>query len=384
MINAQFRMIANKANLQNDTTDVQLRGTFLQGRKADLPTMLWFSDLVEPASNFKKFFEMDGNKILDVRNVWLVDIRNMGESDHHTSFAMEDISNDITRFMDENKITMATLGGHGFGAKVALATAINNMDRCTGVINLEGGPLNHQYYEAYQELHEYVEAAAKMQVSEMEMNQAVKYINENITCPKWNAVFRQNLESKNNGVTWKFNVEDLVANMRKKRPDVADWKESYGLWPGQALAIFASHSRWVHLATNTLPFYNVMPRLQGKFPGHITTFAEGFESPLNHWLHEGPDAESTWHLSQRMWRWLKWHDGCNVLLADKSEAGWYYVPDRGVDVETNTRHGEYTPEHVHHNYLHTDAYSKSRAERGAETSNGQFLPKGQFSDESRW
>ena len=51
--------------------------------------MLWFSDLVEPASNFKKFFEMDGNKILDVRNVWLVDIRNMGESDHHSSFAME-------------------------------------------------------------------------------------------------------------------------------------------------------------------------------------------------------------------------------------------------------------------------------------------------------
>ena len=34
---------------------------------------------------------------------------------------------------------MATLGGHGFGAKVALATAINNMERVTGVINLDGG-----------------------------------------------------------------------------------------------------------------------------------------------------------------------------------------------------------------------------------------------------
>jgi pimeloyl-ACP methyl ester carboxylesterase len=47
---------------------------------------------------------------------------------------------------------MATLGGHGFGAKVALATAIDHMDRVTGVINLEGGPLDHRYYEAYQEL----------------------------------------------------------------------------------------------------------------------------------------------------------------------------------------------------------------------------------------
>lgn len=65
---------------------------------------------------------------------------------------MQDISDDVARFMDNQNLTMATLGGHGFGAKVALATAINNMDRCTGVINLEGGPLDHQYYEAYQEL----------------------------------------------------------------------------------------------------------------------------------------------------------------------------------------------------------------------------------------
>jgi pimeloyl-ACP methyl ester carboxylesterase len=44
---------------------------------------------------------------------------------------------------------MATLGGHGFGAKVALAAAINNMERVTGVVNLEGGPLDHRYHTAY-------------------------------------------------------------------------------------------------------------------------------------------------------------------------------------------------------------------------------------------
>ena len=68
--------------------------------------------------------------------------------------------------MDEKKLTMATLGGHGFGAKVALATAINNMERCTGVINLDGGPLNHQYYAAYQELCEYVKVAKNADTSQ--------------------------------------------------------------------------------------------------------------------------------------------------------------------------------------------------------------------------
>lgn len=73
---------------------------------------------------------------------------------------------------------MATLGGHGFGAKVALATAINNMNRCTGVINLEGGPIDHRYHEAYHELKGYVEVANKMDLSKMDMSSASKHLND--------------------------------------------------------------------------------------------------------------------------------------------------------------------------------------------------------------
>jgi len=65
---------------------------------------------------------------------------------------------------------MATLGGHGFGAKVALATAINNMERVTGVINLDGGPLDHRFYESYQELASYVQVAKDMPVHTLDAN----------------------------------------------------------------------------------------------------------------------------------------------------------------------------------------------------------------------
>lgn len=87
-----------------------------------------------------------------------------------------------------------------------------------------------------------------------------------------------------------------------------------------------------------------------------------------------------WYLSQRIARWLRWHDGSNVLHADKSEAGWKVIPDRGVDYNTNTPHGEYSPEYVHHNYLYTDEYEKSRQRRGKEAAgHGQWLPQGEFS-----
>jgi hypothetical protein len=84
---------------------------------------------------------------------------------------------------------------------------------------------------------------------------------------------------------WKNNMEGLAADMKKNMPNVAIWSESYGLWPGQTLAIFAAYSRWIHLSTNTLPFYNVFPRLEGQFPEKITTHAENLEGPMTHWMH---------------------------------------------------------------------------------------------------
>jgi pimeloyl-ACP methyl ester carboxylesterase len=150
--------------------------------------MIWLSDLLEPSENFQKFFTRPDNKILDMRNVWLLNYRNMGDSDHHDSFALEDMSNDIVRFMDENKITLATIGGHGFGAKVATATAINHNNRFTGVMCLDGGPLDHRYYEAYHELVKYIEDVRNIGIEKLDVNQAIKKVHELVPHPKWRSI----------------------------------------------------------------------------------------------------------------------------------------------------------------------------------------------------
>lgn len=91
----------------------------------------------------------------------------------------------------------------------------------------------------------------------------MRALDQNITCSKWASIFKKNLDVESDKPRWTNNMAALYANMRKNNPDVALWSESYGLWPGQTLAIFAAYSRWVHLSTNTLPFYNVFPRLEG-------------------------------------------------------------------------------------------------------------------------
>lgn len=80
----------------------------------------------------------------------------------------------------------------------------------------------------------------------------------------------------------------------------------------------------------------------------------------------------------RLARWLKNQDGVHVLLADRSEIGW-----RGIE-ERDSKHlglrgssAEFTPEHVHHNYKHTDAYTKSKEARGkTAASAGEFSKTG--------
>ena len=64
--------------------------------------MIWLPELIEPAANFRSFFDTPRSKILANRNVWLLDYRNQGESDHHHSYDMWDMSDDIIRFMNDN------------------------------------------------------------------------------------------------------------------------------------------------------------------------------------------------------------------------------------------------------------------------------------------
>lgn len=50
--------------------------------------------------------------------------------------------------MYENKISMATLAGHGIGGKVALAAGCYHYDKVTGICVIDGTPTNQYYYEA--------------------------------------------------------------------------------------------------------------------------------------------------------------------------------------------------------------------------------------------
>lgn len=97
----------------------------------------------------------------------------------------------------------------------------------------------------------------------MNKSEAEKAIDACVKDTKWAEIIKQNIETGRGTLQWKSNMAELTKNMQRKISDIAYWGPRYGLWPGQTLALFAKYSRWIHLSTNTLPFYWTYPRLEG-------------------------------------------------------------------------------------------------------------------------
>ena len=74
------------------------------------------------------------------RDVFLVDLRNHGESDHHSSMTYEEMARDVARFAESRDLEKYTLIGHNMGAKTAMVTATLFPDCVNGVICLDTAP----------------------------------------------------------------------------------------------------------------------------------------------------------------------------------------------------------------------------------------------------
>ncbi len=245
--------------------------------------MLWFPEVMEPAENWEKWFLKPENKVLDYRNVWLLNPRNFGDSDHNTSFDLEDMSKDIHRFLEENKLTYVTVGGHGYGAKIASAFGSYFMDRTTGVVCLEGGPMDHSYHEAWEEVKTIINKCSQINLS-LGSNEVLKRIDLITTHPKWRAILKANLIEGKSALQWRFNMENLYQNVNRQQNDIAGWTSRHGLFPGRAFVLFAEYSKWIFLNTNTIPFYKFFPKLEGKFPSNDFNFVQTDENPLSNSL----------------------------------------------------------------------------------------------------
>lgn len=349
--------MAGQPKYHNDTKNVALRGTYIEGNFKDLPNLIFFPEMCDPVVNWTKFFADPDNQILNQRNVWLLNPRNFGNSDRHESFDLNDMADDVIRFMYENKISTATLAGHGFGGKLALAVGCYHAERVTGVVSIDSAPLDQRYHEAFREFREYIDFCSHLDLS-MSRPDVEHLLKKHIADPKWRAIFTQNIKRVQDKLQWDFEMNYLARNILFNKSDsLGAWSEKHGLYTGRVRFIFPEYSRWVHMNTNTLPMLKVAVRCGGF--GRDIFALQGDENPLNHWMYEFD--EQSFALSRKMNQFFKLYDGVHVLLQDRTEVGNYFVPDRfGTRNDSNHLYGSYSPAHLHHNWRFNNIYENSK------------------------
>ena len=343
----------NRLSTRLASTEVKIRGTLVRSSRPDMPTILAFPDLLERPESLRPLFN---SKLYEFRNVWFLSYRNSWLSDRHSSMRAEDLADDVIRFMDTNKITTASVVGHGFGAKIASITGILKYHRITSVVGLDYSPMDYTRHEAWHTLKAAVEAAAGIELRGKTAHEVEHILRGKIRDPRLFYSVKTNLDSTDKGdLVWKSGMSEIAHNMNlKDERDNLGKFPLIGLFPGRALFLYSERSNWVHQSSNTIPIYNIFPLLRGtygQFIDHVDTDS--------HWLHETDHVRS---IARRLAEFYRWYDGVHPLLKDRSEIGTVSLPIRSrdyarpedIDEVGDPSIPKAIPEHRHHNWGYSE------------------------------
>ena len=83
---------------------------------------------------------MLNDQISNERDIFLIDLRNHGDSDHHSSMTYTEMADDLLRFIDSRNLSQVTLIGHNIGGKTAMRFAGLYPDRVKGLVSFDTAP----------------------------------------------------------------------------------------------------------------------------------------------------------------------------------------------------------------------------------------------------
>lgn len=345
----RVQFIAGASETVANPRDVQLRGIKIQGNYADLPNLIFFPDLFDQAENWVPYFTSANSGILDYRNVYILYPRNFGTSDWCNDTAdeyAENVANDVERFMYQHKITMATLGGHGFGAKNAMVTGCYKPNLVTGVLAYDWAPQDYTYFRAAAEMRATAQAVGDLAKKPFFKSDFERIV-DGVQSKKMQAVLHQNL--KQTGAR-EFQVKFNAPFVASQFEELVNWKRiEYGLFGGRVGFIFPDFSNYVFLNSNTNSMMRVCPKTQG-FGHDIQMVMTDTDNPEeNHWVYESPELTKDFQSQTVMF--LSRYDGVDVRMMNKTEyLEGHTVPVRGSRDRVDYYGGNVSPAHFHHNW----------------------------------
>ena len=215
------------------------------------------------------------------RRVICLDLRNHGESPWHDEMTYPALAADVARFIDDHGLGKADVIGHSMGGKTAMALALAHPELVgkLAVVDIAPAPSPGTFIH-------YVEALNAMDLSQVTSRKdADALLAPTEANPGIRAFLLQNLESGNDGFSWRVNLAALAGAME----DLLDWPEmphgrSYGgptlFLAGGASDYIAPHHHGEIKRLFPAAHIEVMPGIghwahaeaPGLFLNHVTRF----------------------------------------------------------------------------------------------------------------
>jgi pimeloyl-ACP methyl ester carboxylesterase len=204
--------------------------------------------------------------------VYLLDMRNHGQSPHHHCFDYNCLTSDLQKFINERKLSQVTLLGHSMGGKIAMNFSLNYSEMVDKLIIVD---IAAKAYDTsrFKSILQTMQALPLDKISSRK--EAENILSIKIKHKGLRQFLLKNItRDKKNNFIWKLNVNTLLANI----DNISQKIDSNTSFPKPTLLIYGGRSDYVN-ADDIKNLQQLFPALQTRVIPNTT-----------HWLHaEAPE-----------------------------------------------------------------------------------------------
>ena len=148
--------------------------------------------------------------------VYLVDLRNHGQSPQTETHTYSEMSEDILDLMHDNSIEKASLIGHSMGGKVAMYFALDNPEKIESMVIVDIAPKNYSQNRRIAKHKEIIDGMLKIDLNLLKKREDLKlqlpdYLNNDFT---YHFIAKNLKQGKDKHFSWKLNLPVLSKEIK--------------------------------------------------------------------------------------------------------------------------------------------------------------------------
>ena len=210
-------------------------------------------------------------------DVYLLDLRNHGESGHSDSMKIKDCAKDLQQFMDDHELERAAIFGHSLGGRVAMQASFDMPDRIVGLVVGDIAPVD--YTKISLANHDLINYLAGVDLQSLGSRQSVKraivnYLGGGIAASQVADFLMTNVvEDENKLLRWRINLPVLRRDYEAYNAFIPDVGSTYD---GPLAVIYGTQSEFMPP--------RIFPEFKKYFPN--IDLDKDFKSiDGGHWIH---------------------------------------------------------------------------------------------------